>query len=192
MFVSSPTYNAYRIELPTYVLFHSCASNIRKVDDSQASFKAVVFRFLPGRQQCFKLGMADTLDIDVVAAAAEEPAEGAGSSTTVVAAGPSAPAIPQPRDDLLARIRQLKDDQAVLRNQRKRIAKDLKNAERRRKRLKKKAKQLSDDDLVAVLRMRQSLSSSSTAASDTTTAPPDTPIEAPDLAGSDDVPASIL
>ena len=61
-------------------------------------------------------------------------------------------------DDLLTKIKALKEEQSTLRNQKKAVAKDLRNIERRRKRLKKKAKQLSDADLVAVMRMRQAMS----------------------------------
>ena len=51
-------------------------------------------------------------------------------------------------------IGRLKEEQAALRAEKKKVAKALKNAEKRRSRLKKKARQLSDGDLVAVLHMR--------------------------------------
>jgi len=60
-------------------------------------------------------------------------------------------------DDLLSQIGELKKQQQKLKAEKKCVAKDLKNAERRRKRLRKKAKQLSDTDLIAVLRMRQQM-----------------------------------
>ena len=51
-------------------------------------------------------------------------------------------------------IDRLKEEQAALRAEKKKVAKALKNAEKRRSRLKKKARQLSDTDLVAVLQIR--------------------------------------
>ena len=45
-----------------------------------------------------------------------------------------------------------------MRDERKRLAKELKNAQRRKKRLKTKARQLSNDDLLAVLLMREEAS----------------------------------
>ena len=57
-------------------------------------------------------------------------------------------------DELLNCISRLKEEQTTLRAERKKVAKALKNAEKRRSRLKKKARQLSDTDLVAVLHMR--------------------------------------
>ena len=55
---------------------------------------------------------------------------------------------------LLPEIQRLKTEQATLRMQRQKVAKELKNAERKRSRLKKRAKLLSDDDLVAVMMLR--------------------------------------
>ena len=46
-----------------------------------------------------------------------------------------------------------------MRAERKRISKELKNAEKRRTRLRKRARQLSDANLVAVLQMRETDSS---------------------------------
>ena len=57
-------------------------------------------------------------------------------------------------DELLNSIGRLKEEQAALRAEKKKVGKALKNAEKRRSRLKKKARQLSDTDLVAVLQMR--------------------------------------
>ena len=56
---------------------------------------------------------------------------------------------------MLQEIQHLKDQQRRLRDDRKKVAKDLRNAERRRSRLKKRAKLLSDTDLAAVLSLRQ-------------------------------------
>lgn len=56
---------------------------------------------------------------------------------------------------LLAQIQKLKQDQADARKVRQKIAKDLRNAQRRKRRLKTRARMLTNDDLVAVLLMRQ-------------------------------------
>ena len=48
----------------------------------------------------------------------------------------------------------MKQEQARLRADKKRVAKELKNAETRRSRLERRAKQLSDGDLIAVLETR--------------------------------------
>ena len=55
---------------------------------------------------------------------------------------------------LVPEIARLKKEQAALRDQKKRLAKDLKNAEKRRSRLKKRAKLLTNTDLVAVMMLR--------------------------------------
>ena len=51
-------------------------------------------------------------------------------------------------------INALKVEQKAARDMKKKITKDLRNAEKRRQRLKKRAKQLSDADLVAVMSLR--------------------------------------
>ena len=55
---------------------------------------------------------------------------------------------------LLETISGLKEQQKQAREERKRLAKDLRNAQRRRRRLKAKARQLSNNDLLTVLTMR--------------------------------------
>jgi len=57
-------------------------------------------------------------------------------------------------DDIIPAIARLKEEQRHLREERKRVSRDLKNQEKRRSRLKKRAKMLSDGDLMAVLQMR--------------------------------------
>ena len=52
-------------------------------------------------------------------------------------------------------IERFKGEQARLRADRKRVAKELRNASKRKSRLRKRARQLSNDDLVAVLLMRK-------------------------------------
>jgi molecular chaperone GrpE (heat shock protein) len=49
----------------------------------------------------------------------------------------------------------LRHEQAKLRAERKRVAAELKNAQRRKRRLRTKARQLSNEDILAVLLMRQ-------------------------------------
>ena len=49
----------------------------------------------------------------------------------------------------------MKAEQLHMRAERKRAAKELKNAQRRKRRLKGKARQLSNEDLLAVLLLRQ-------------------------------------
>ena len=77
-----------------------------------------------------------------------------GPAPTVTTPGAESTTIELGKDMLKDQIEALKHEQATMRAAKKKITKDLKNAERRRKRLRKRAKQLSDDDLIAVLRMR--------------------------------------
>ena len=60
-----------------------------------------------------------------------------------------------PGQSLLTDISMLKEQQRKLRETKKALTRDLRNAERRRSRLKKKAKQLSDADLIAVISLRK-------------------------------------
>ena len=76
------------------------------------------------------------------------------ASASVAKAAVDCAAPEKKSDDLLDAIKKLKEEQNAVRSERKRIKKDLKNAERRRSRLRKKAKQLSDNDLMDVLKMR--------------------------------------
>ena len=55
---------------------------------------------------------------------------------------------------LLTEIQRLKAEQTAIRLSKQKVAKELKNAERKRSRLKKRAKLLSDNDLVAVMMLR--------------------------------------
>lgn len=72
------------------------------------------------------------------------------------AAGACSALVPLPGQvgTLLPEIARLKAERQTLRDQRKKLAKDLKNAERKRSRLKKRAKLLTDSDLVAVMMLR--------------------------------------
>ena len=59
-----------------------------------------------------------------------------------------------PGQSILVAISTLKAQQKKLRDDKKALSRDLRNAERRRSRLKKRAKQLSDADLLAVISLR--------------------------------------
>ena len=63
---------------------------------------------------------------------------------------------PKLGQELLHSIAGLKEEQAKLRAQKKKVTKDLRNAEKKT-RLQKKARQLSDKDLVTVLQMRKAV-----------------------------------
>lgn len=95
------------------------------------------------------------------AGAAEESAPKVGLASTVEKLVQS--------KNIMDSIRELKEQQAKLRKERKDIAKKLRNEEKRRVRLKRKARQLTDGDLVSLLRMRSdeaaSAASSAAAAS---------------------------
>lgn len=60
-----------------------------------------------------------------------------------------------PDDALSESIQKLKDQQKALRDEKVKLTKDLRNAERRKKRLRSRARQLTDEDLVQVLMFRK-------------------------------------
>ncbi len=60
-----------------------------------------------------------------------------------------------PSNPLRAHIEEMKKEQLALRQKRKDLAKDVKNAKKRQSRLRKKARQMTDEDLVTVLLMRK-------------------------------------
>jgi hypothetical protein len=66
-------------------------------------------------------------------------------------------------EDLLQQIARLKREQNLMRANKKKIAKELRNAERRKARLKRKARQLTDTDLVEVIRLRATASAENAA-----------------------------
>ena len=72
---------------------------------------------------------------------------GPGTNVSVALAGPQ-------HSPLLAGIAKLKAEQKALKAEKKRVAKELKNQEKKRARLKTKAKQLTDEDLLQVLNLR--------------------------------------
>lgn len=77
---------------------------------------------------------------------------------------------PTAGEGLSLAIQRMKKEQMDLRRERKRVAKELRNAQKRASRLKKRARQLTDGDLLEVLRMR-----GDAAAASGTTSAPDTP-----------------
>jgi hypothetical protein len=86
------------------------------------------------------------------------PSAGSGASSAAAAdpleaAAPAAE--PAEKESLSAAIWRLKTEQAAARLARKRLSKELHNAQRRASRLKKRARQLTDGDLLEVLRMRE-------------------------------------
>ena len=69
--------------------------------------------------------------------------------------GPALVAVTEAKEkNILTEIQALKDAQKRAREEKKKITKELRNAEKRRQRLKKRAKQLSDSDLLAVMTLR--------------------------------------
>ena len=60
-----------------------------------------------------------------------------------------------PKDPLGAQIEALRKEQQEMKEHRKRLQKDLRNAQRKKSRLSQRARKLTDKDLVAVLMMRK-------------------------------------
>ena len=121
-----------------------------------------------------ELGLAAAGAVEPTAAA---PSVAASPASVAVAAPPevanSSGAVTVPvfeSEELTASISPLKREQKDMRAARKKLTKDLKNAEKRRTRLKKRARQLSDADLVAVLQMRGSVPSQTSDAANSTSA----------------------
>ena len=67
----------------------------------------------------------------------------------------SAPELAVGKSSLLDQIQALRRSQQALKDQKKQVAKDMKNAMKKKKRLQGRASQLSDKDLIEVLRMRK-------------------------------------
>ena len=76
---------------------------------------------------------------------------------------------------LTTAIGSLKEEQQRLKDQKKRLAKELKNAQRRKRRLKGKARQLSNEDLLAVLLMREETATGTSASAAASSAAPAAP-----------------
>ena len=91
----------------------------------------------------------EAMDVRAAAAAGgQTPSVDARKKTSAVKA------VVRTGEDLDWKIKGLKEKQAALKAERKRVKTTLKNAERRRSRLRKRAKLLTDADLVEVLMMR--------------------------------------
>lgn len=82
----------------------------------------------------------------------EETEVGDGASTPVMKEKATEPQ--SPVKTILPEIVRLKNEQKALMAQKKKVQKELKNAEKRRNRLKKRARLLTDDDLIAVVSLR--------------------------------------
>ena len=89
----------------------------------------------------------------IAQAATLPPPEQSGSSNDLPAAF-AAGAVTTKGKSIVDEINALKAEQKAARDQKKKISKELRNAEKRRQRLKKRAKQLSDADLIAVMSLR--------------------------------------
>lgn len=101
----------------------------------------------------------DAAEGDRESAAAAPATPRASDGTRAEAESPVKSAASAPT--LTSRIDGLKAEQTALLQQKQRLAKDLRNAERKRRRLKQKAKTLSDEDLVQLLALRQKPTSKS-------------------------------
>ena len=83
---------------------------------------------------------------------------GIGETTPAATGSPTKLSIPVfEAEALQSSIERLKSEQKEMRAAKKKLTKDLRNAEKRRSRLKRRARQLSDADLVALLQMRGSI-----------------------------------
>ena len=87
-------------------------------------------------------------------------------------------------------IRALKAEQDTLRAERKRVAKELKSAERRKSRLKKRARQLSDGDLLLVMALRKDEAATTAGRSEPADVAAVTPTTTPSGASSSSSPAA--
>jgi FtsZ-binding cell division protein ZapB len=92
--------------------------------------------------------------IVAVAAIGPAPPSSGSNGSAGNAAIPADVAKPADVEQLGDAITRLKREQDAVRADRKRVTKELKNAQKRKQRLKKRAKQLSDADLVSVLQLR--------------------------------------
>lgn len=98
---------------------------------------------------------------EVAAPAAELTTDDTGAATSLPpTTGPAKVPVVRPvvpavgGESLSQQIKRLKLEQQQAKMEKQRVAKDLKNAQRRKSRLKKRARQLTDQDLVEVLQMR--------------------------------------
>jgi hypothetical protein len=97
-----------------------------------------------------------TAKVGAVASPGAASSGGVSSGSAGIAALLAESTGPAGGEQLTDAIARLKDEQDTARATRKRVTKELKNAQKRKQRLKKRAKQLSDTDLVSVLQLRAS------------------------------------
>ena len=95
----------------------------------------------------------DTSPARPVSAEAESERRAAGAAGAGIEGLPATEAVAI--ENPVAELKCLKEQAAKLRQQKKELARHLRNAQRKHKRLKEKAKQLSDNDLLSVMLMRQ-------------------------------------
>ena len=113
------------------------------------------------------------------------PATSGNSAVQALAASLRLPGTGGNLASLTTAINGLKTDQQRLKDEKKRLAKELKNQQRRKRRLKGKARQLSNEDLLAVLLMREESMAAANPDADLAT---DAPMAA--ASGSENRPAS--
>lgn len=97
--------------------------------------------------------VVSTASSPVSASVPSEPSSPGSSSSTTVGELLAA-TVANPVSDLDTRIQKMKADRARMKNEKKQLAKELRNNERKRARLKGKAKALSSQDLLEVLQFR--------------------------------------
>ena len=97
----------------------------------------------------------------------------AATAVEVMSAARAAVVDTLPRDPLQRSIEALRQEQARLREQKKEVAKQVRNTKRRMQRLKGKAREMSDEDLVAVLMMRKDAAAKAKARAERTPAETD-------------------
>ena len=95
----------------------------------------------------------DTSPARPVSAETESESRAAGAAAAITEGHPLTGTVAI--DNPVAELKCLKEQAAKLRQHKKELARQLRNAQRKHKRLKEKAKQLSDNDLLSVMLMRQ-------------------------------------
>jgi len=158
-----------------------------------AQFVACAFSGASHNVRCRDFKLARTCVFVRSATGIAMSAASGSASATAPAAEAGAPGAAKPPEDVISlldgqelgafrpgesssllnkKIADLKAEQARMLAAKKRLSKDLRNAERKRKRIKERARQLTDEDLVAVLMMRKE--TRSTAAAATAASPKET------------------
>ena len=113
--------------------------------------------------------MSDAMDKDIVAArdSLEETPSASSAGATSAPATPEMDqrplmTAPSPVKTLMSEISSLRSEQKKAKAERLKLAKELKNCQRKRKRLVDRARQMSSEDLSMVLAMRQEASAAAT------------------------------